>query len=95
MPEKKVKSILAQEVDPRKAFITIDLELIDSVAAIDQERRSGLSCMELLWLLYVHGHHGRHSFCLVLCVVEHCCCVCVQAQCFCSHHGQQSTYTGG
>jgi len=29
MPEHKVKSLLVQEVDPRKAVMTIDLELID------------------------------------------------------------------
>ena len=39
MPEQKVKSMLAQEVDPRKALLTLDLELIESVTATDQERR--------------------------------------------------------
>jgi hypothetical protein len=39
MPEAKVKSLLAQEVDPRKALMTIDLELIDSVSAVDQEKK--------------------------------------------------------
>ena len=39
MPEAKVKSLLAQEVDPRKALMTIDLELIDSVSALDQEKK--------------------------------------------------------
>jgi len=39
MPEHKVKSLLVQEVDPRKAVMTIDLELIDSVTATDQEKR--------------------------------------------------------
>ena len=39
MPEAKVKSVLAEEVDSRKALVTIDLELIDSVAAIENERK--------------------------------------------------------
>jgi hypothetical protein len=39
MPEQKVKSMLAQEVDPRKALLTLDLELIESVTATDQEKR--------------------------------------------------------
>lgn len=39
LPEHKVKSLLVQEVDPRKAVMTIDLELIDSVTATDQEKR--------------------------------------------------------
>ena len=40
VPEQKVKSMLVQEVDPRKALITMDLELIESVTATDQEKRS-------------------------------------------------------
>ena len=36
MPEQKVKSMLVQEVDPRKALLTLDLELIESVTATDQ-----------------------------------------------------------
>ena len=39
MPEAKVKSILAQEVDSGKALMTIDLELIDSVAALQTEKK--------------------------------------------------------
>ena len=39
MPEQKVKSMLVQEVDPRKALLTLDLELIESVTATDQEKR--------------------------------------------------------
>ena len=39
MPEQKVKSLLAHEVDPRRALMTIDLEFIDSVTATDQEKR--------------------------------------------------------
>ena len=39
MPEPKVKSLLAQEVDPRKALLSIDVETVDSVAALDQEKR--------------------------------------------------------
>lgn len=39
MPESKVKSLLAHEVDPRKALLSIDLETIDSVSALDQEKR--------------------------------------------------------
>ena len=39
MPEAKVKSILAQEVDSSKSLMTIDLELIDSVAAIQTEKK--------------------------------------------------------
>ena len=39
MPEAKVKSLLAQEVDPRKALMIIDLELINSVSAVDQEKK--------------------------------------------------------
>ena len=38
MPEQKVKSMLVQEVDPRKALLTLDLELIESVTATDQEK---------------------------------------------------------
>lgn len=39
LPEQKVKNLVTQEVDPRKAIMTIDLELIDSVAAAtDQEK---------------------------------------------------------
>ena len=40
MPEQKVKSMLVQEVDPRKALLTLDLELVESVTATDQEKRS-------------------------------------------------------
>ena len=39
IPEQKVKSILAQEIDPRKAVMTIDLEVIDTVNAIDPEKK--------------------------------------------------------
>ena len=39
LPEQKVKSLLVQEVDPAKAIMTIDLELIDSVTATDQEKK--------------------------------------------------------
>lgn len=39
MPEAKIKSVLAEEVDARKALMTIDLELIDSVAAIQNEKK--------------------------------------------------------
>ena len=39
MPEAKIKSVLAEEVDARKALLTIDLELIDSVAAIQNEKK--------------------------------------------------------
>ena len=42
MPEQKVKSMLVQEVDPRKALLTLDLELIESVTATDQEKRYNL-----------------------------------------------------
>ena len=45
MPESKVKSLLAQEVDPRKAVATVDLELIDSVAALDQEKKCVCVCV--------------------------------------------------
>ena len=31
--------MLVQEVDPRKALLTLDLELIESVTATDQEKR--------------------------------------------------------
>ena len=48
MPESKVKSLLAQEVDPRKAVATVDLELIDSVAALDQEKKCVCVCEILL-----------------------------------------------
>lgn len=41
MPEAKVKSILAQEVDSSKALMTVDLELIDSVAAHQGDKRLG------------------------------------------------------
>ena len=34
-----MKSMLVQEVDPRKALLTLDLELIESVTATDQEKR--------------------------------------------------------
>ena len=37
-----MKSMLVQEVDPRKALLTLDLELIESVTATDQEKRSAL-----------------------------------------------------
>ena len=39
MPEKKVKSILAADVDSGKALMTIDLELIDSVSALQAEKK--------------------------------------------------------
>ena len=39
MPEAKVKSVLVEEVDSRKTLRTIDLELIDSVAVIENERK--------------------------------------------------------
>ena len=39
MPDAKIKSVLAEEVDVRKAVMTIDLELIDSVAAIENEKK--------------------------------------------------------
>ena len=39
MPEAKVKSLIAHEIDPRNAHGTIDLESIDSVTAADQEKR--------------------------------------------------------
>ena len=39
LPEQKVKSLLVHEVDPAKAIMTIDLELIDSVTATDQEKK--------------------------------------------------------
>ena len=39
MPEAKVKSILAAEIDSSKALMTIDLELIDSVSALQDEKR--------------------------------------------------------
>ena len=38
LPEQKVKNLATQEVNPRKAIMTIDLELIDSVTATDQEK---------------------------------------------------------
>lgn len=39
MPEEKVKSLLAQEVDPRNALLSIDIETIDSVAALEQDKK--------------------------------------------------------
>ena len=39
MPEAKVKSVLAAEVDSSKALMTIDLELIDSVSALQAEKK--------------------------------------------------------
>ncbi len=39
MPDAKVKSILAQEVNSGKALMTIDLELIDSVSALQAEKK--------------------------------------------------------
>ena len=45
MPEQKVKSLLVQEVDPHKAVMTIDLELIDSVTATDQDKRCVTVCV--------------------------------------------------
>ena len=39
MPDAKNKSMLAEEVDVRKAVMTIDLELIDPVAAIENEKK--------------------------------------------------------
>ena len=39
MPEAKVKSVSVEEVDSRKTLLTIDLELIDSVAVIENERK--------------------------------------------------------
>ena len=50
MPEQKVKSMLVQEVDPRKALLTLDLELIESVTATDQEKRSDLHIVNLYGL---------------------------------------------
>ena len=48
IPEQKVKSMLVQEVDPRKALLTLDLELIEQVTATDQEKRSDLHFVQLL-----------------------------------------------
>lgn len=39
MPDAKVKSVLTAEVDSRKALMTIDLELIDSVSALQAEKK--------------------------------------------------------
>jgi myosin X len=39
MPEAKVKSLIAHEIDPRNAQGTIDLDSIESVTAADQEKR--------------------------------------------------------
>ena len=39
LPEHKVQSLLVQEVDPKNAAMTIDLDSIDSVQAEDQELR--------------------------------------------------------
>ena len=39
LPEHKVQSLLAQEVDPRNAVMTLELDSIDSVQAEDQELR--------------------------------------------------------
>ena len=39
MPEAKVKSLLAHEVDPRNAQGTVELDSIDSVTASDQEKK--------------------------------------------------------
>ncbi len=39
MPESKVKSILSQDVDSGKALMTIDLELIDSVSALQADKK--------------------------------------------------------
>ena len=39
MPESKVKSILAQDIDSSKALMTIDLELIDSVSALQTDKK--------------------------------------------------------
>ena len=52
MPEQKVKSMLVQEVaiDPRKALLTLDLELIESLTATDQEKRSDLHFVHLYGL---------------------------------------------
>ena len=47
MPEQKVKSMLVQEVDPRKAVLTLDLELIESVTATDQEKRYSSVCLSV------------------------------------------------
>ena len=49
MPEQKVKSMLVQEVDPRKALLTLDLELIESVTATDQEKRSDYTLYNSIW----------------------------------------------
>lgn len=38
LPEQKVRNFVAQEVDPRRAIMTIDLEVIHSVTATDQEK---------------------------------------------------------
>ena len=48
MPEQKVKSMLVQEVDPCKALLTLDLELIEQVTATDQEKRYDLHFVQLL-----------------------------------------------
>ena len=44
--------MLVQEVDPRKALLTLDLELIESVTATDQEKRSELYTL-LNYLIYI------------------------------------------
>ena len=56
MPEQKVKSMLAQEVDPRKALLTLDLELIESVTATDQEKRY------CIYINYVKNFHILLTF---------------------------------
>ena len=39
MPEAKVKSLLVHEVDPRNAQGTVEMDVIDSVTASDQEKK--------------------------------------------------------
>ena len=44
-----MKSLLAQEVDPRNALLSIDIETVDSVTALDQEKRY-ITCTVAVYL---------------------------------------------
>ena len=54
-------SMLVQEVDPRKALLTLHLELIESVTATDQEKSSAL-CIHLIETLVLYRVHHVQSY---------------------------------
>lgn len=53
MPEAKVKSLMVHEVDPRNAQGTVEVDIIDSVVASDQEKKCVTYCVSSVSCLYM------------------------------------------